>query len=266
MSVEHQRSRWWKEFRPDDALRSLTPMVIAATMAVALGNLSFLAFSAMTPLIAVAQTWERRRTTSYEDRLSDVENELAEAEQAAREEANADQLRELRERIERLQTDQQRLAPAARFAEERQQAAASSAAAFSLALVIVSIVVAVGLAEWAEIGPFSIDDGSVRVSLELPDALARVAVLTAAFYLAGQLFKRSTVQNLRAQEFRRASIAMEVTDSLADQLSSSEADKFRRTIYEHHLTGGGSAPPDDKPDTDFAALPRLIEAMTQRQK
>lgn len=193
----------------------------------------------------------------YLERQRRLEEDLAEARQKLAEATSPSERSAAAGVVTQLEGDTLRAAPAVRFAEERTNATRSSAALFSTALAIVAAVVGVGLFEWIAFDPAE--------SIDFPAALARVAVITAAFYLAGQLFKRSTVQSIRAQEFRRASIAMEVTDHLAEKLDEADASRFRRTIYEHHLTG--IAPTADSGEdtnaTDFSGIAKVIEAVAK---
>lgn len=75
-------------------------------------------------------------------------------------------------------------------------------------------------------------------------------MVAAAFYLAGQLFRRSGRLKIQAMEFQRAAIAMEVTESLAKLIGP----EFRRSVYEYHLKGSESCNVVESDDAVVKAL------------
>lgn len=185
------------------------------------------------------------KDVDYLRRVEELEEKRRLAEIKA-DEANEDGSSARAEVLE-VEAELSRAEPPARFQAEQQAAARASTLTFFVGLVVAGAVVIVGLSEWVGVG-VSASDGPVETTTT--DALARVAVVAASFYLAGQLFLRSTSLNIRSQEFRRAAIAMEIVDRLADTLMKPEDQSaFRRRIYEHHLTGNStkgeqSAAPD----------------------
>jgi len=136
----------------------------------------------------------------------------------------------MRERAERRQleaklADYERVVP---FEVESQRAKRSSTVAFFSGVLVVLIVLGVALRDWWE------HEGGE--ALTTGTGLARLGAVLAAFYVAGQLFKRSTALQLRSQEFERAAIAMKVTPDLAKQIVDRDArDQFVIQIYTSHL-------------------------------
>lgn len=140
----------------------------------------------------------------------------AERSEAVNEEQQADLDRQLVE-----------VGPSARFDQERRNASATSAVTYFVGVGVVVAVLVIGFRELGE-----------QAQVTTPEAFARAAVVAAAFYLAGQLFRRSTILNVRAQEFRRGAIALASLDTLTEKISDPKiADALRVKVYEHHLTG-----------------------------
>lgn len=152
-------------------------------------------------------------------------------------------------RLEEVEAELAQIAPSARLDEERRAADLASSGMFVLGLVVVLVVLVV-----------SILTGTGGDDISTPAALARAAIVGAAFYLAGQLFRRSTMLNVRAQEFRRGAVALDVLEELAGNLSDESArDHLRLVVYEHHLTGATSEQAIARPAGEDRAL-GLIES------
>lgn len=94
--------------------------------------------------------------------------------------------------------------------------------------------------------------------------LARLGAVLAAFYVAGQLFKRSTALQIRSQEFERAAIAMKVTPGLADQIRDlSTRDVFVKNIYTSHLSSSGRSGADDGTNSASLDVASIIDAYSK---
>lgn len=92
-------------------------------------------------------------------------------------------------------------------------------------------------------------------------AIQRLAIVLGAIYLAGQFFRRSAYTSRIALEFDRASIAMSLTDELAEKLNDCEdADALRRSVYAHHLTAGDT----DESGEDEVSTDKLVEAIVKK--
>lgn len=128
--------------------------------------------------------------------------------------------------------------------------------------LIVAGVIGLGVRDWSE--------GTAQ-NLSTGDGIARVGVITAAFFLAGQFFRRANVLASKGSEFERAAIAMRVTKELAEQLTNpDERDKFIRSVYQSHLARPGNTPDnsakdDDKNSTLTAAFAEAIAAGKKTQ-
>lgn len=204
--------------------------------------------AAVAAAVAVAATifgFGRQRFDDFSSEKEDISDQLK---------ALADERSELRDELENKLAQ---LEPATRFANERKQTAIQSTLFFGMGFVVVAAVVGVGLSEWV--------NNDNEQSLSTPDAVARIAVIGAAFYLAGQLFRRSSILNIRSQEFQRAAIAMAVTDSLADLMEGDSNEQlraeFRRSVYEHHLKG--TSQPEAVADGSTDSFVTAVEAVNK---
>lgn len=207
-------------------------ILITGTILVALGVLilSSLLYSSLEP-------------TDYKERVGELEAKLKGAGESEK---------------SQLQLELAQLEPALRFQEEMRNTRQASNALLIIAVALVAIVVGFGLSQWA--------DGTTK-SATTGDAIERLAVIGAAFYLAGQLFRRSSRLNTQASEFQRAAIAMAVTDGLADLIEGDENSKiraeFRRAVYEHHLKGPGASASSDTESGDEDRMLQAIEAFNK---
>ncbi len=128
------------------------------------------------------------------------------------------------------------------FERESEKASRSSLANFLAGLAVVAVVVVVGVRDWVTDG-----DAGDQVDLTTGAGLARLGVVAASFYMAGQLFRRATVLQVRGQEFERAAIAMKVAEQMSQQLTNPDArDRFLVAIYERHLGGLSSSAVGEK--------------------
>ena len=154
--------------------------------------------------------------------LDRVEEGIATPEEAKRLDDERAERRKLEQRI----ADLERVVP---FEDEGKQAKRSSFVAFIAGVLIVLIVLGVVVWDWVE--------GDEGEEVTTGVGLARLGAVLAAFYVAGQLFRRSTSLQFRAQEFERTAIAMKVAADLAQQIEDPERrDVFIMQIYMAHLT------------------------------
>ena len=146
-----------------------------------------------------------------------------------------------RRQLEAKLAEYERVVP---FEVESRRAKWSSTVAFVSGVIVVLIIFGVAVRDWWE--------HDTSQALTTGTGIARLGAVLAAFYVAGQLFKRSTALQLRAQEFERAAIAMQVTPDLAEQIVDiGSRDQFVKQIYLSHLAspspgrdgdvGGGEA-------------------------
>jgi len=196
---------------PDDS-----PLLLAAALVMSYGLAGLL-----MSLLGSRRFFELLAGPSeYRNQADDIKVRLGETEVTAEREALERQLQEVK--------------VSAAFEDEGRSAFRVSWFTFVLGVGISLGVVGFGIWEWSTAGEAE--------SLSTGTGIARVGVIAAAFYVAGQLFRRSTTLQIRSQEFSRAAIAMDITDNLAERITDDTArDGFLIAVYQHHLTGTGTA-------------------------
>ena len=157
---------------------------------------------------------------------------------------------------DQLRAQKQQATVASEFEKAMNSANRASTVTFAGGLFVALGVVATGL--------WDLQSGSTETDLSTGAGIARLGVITAAFVLAGQLFRRSTSLHLRGIELQRAAIAMTFVDDLGGSISDQgERDKFLRSVYHHHLTGTSPSP---NQESDPISLAQLIEVMMKTPK
>lgn len=158
--------------------------------------------------------------------------------------SKADEESSERQNLERQLEDVQ---VSASFENEGRSAFWVSWMTFTFGVMISLGIVGFGIWEWSSAEETALSTGT---------GIARVGVIAAAFYAAGQLFRRSTTLQIRSQEFSRAAIAMNITDNLAERIKDDGArDAFLVAVYQHHLTGTAA----DAPSGDAGGGPDIVK-------